>query len=77
MARAIGATALADLLGDGWRRPGSTATALADALRGLVVDGRLTVQTRVPSERALAPVLGLGRGPSLVPMTACARTGSS
>ena len=62
MARAIGAPALADLLGDGWRRPGSTATALADALRGLVVDGRLTCQTRVPSERALAPVLGLGRG---------------
>ncbi len=62
MGRAIGVTALTELLGDGWRRPGSTATALADALRGLVVDGRLAVQTRVPSERALAPALGLGRG---------------
>ena len=28
----------------------------------LVVDGRLAVRTRVPSERALAPELGVSRG---------------
>jgi len=38
------------------------AHALADALRALVVDGRLAVRTRVPSERALAPELGVSRG---------------
>jgi len=62
MARTIAPAVLAELLGDGWRRPGVAATALADALRALVVDGRLAVRTRVPSERALAPVLGVGRG---------------
>src|SRR5919107_488584 len=36
--------------------------ALAEALRALVVDGRLAVRTRVPSERALAPELGVSRG---------------
>jgi DNA-binding GntR family transcriptional regulator len=41
---------------------GRSAQALADALRALVVDGRLAVRTRVPSERALAPALGVSRG---------------
>lgn len=62
MVRNIGPAALAALLGEGWRRPGAAAVALADSLRGLVVDGRLPVQTRIPSERALAPELGVGRG---------------
>jgi hypothetical protein len=53
---------LAGLLGTRWRRPGESAHALADALRALVVDGRLGVRTRVPSERALAPALGVSRG---------------
>ncbi len=53
---------LAGLLGPRWRRPGESAHALADALRALVVDGRLAVRTRVPSERALAPALGVSRG---------------
>lgn len=55
-------SALAGLLGDGWRGSANQAAALAAALRALVVDGRLAVRTRVPSERALAPVLGVSRG---------------
>jgi DNA-binding transcriptional MocR family regulator len=56
------APALAGLLGDGWRRPGETSHALADALRALVVDGRLAARTRIPSERALSAQLGVSRG---------------
>jgi DNA-binding transcriptional MocR family regulator len=62
MSVTVAPTVLARALGDGWRRPGASAHALADALRGLVVDGRLAVRTRVPSERALAPALGVSRG---------------
>ena len=40
------------------RRPAG----LADGLRALVVDGRVTVRTRVPSERALAAELRISRG---------------
>ena len=53
---------LAGQLGEDWRRPGGSAHALAEALRALVVDGRVAVRTRVPSERALAPELGVSRG---------------
>src|SRR5215203_107161 len=53
---------LAGQLGEDWRRPGGSAHSLADALRALVVDGRVAVRTRVPSERALAPELGVSRG---------------
>jgi DNA-binding transcriptional MocR family regulator len=56
------APALASLLGERWRRPGRTAPALADALRGLVVDGRVPARTRIPSERDLAAQLRLSRG---------------
>jgi DNA-binding transcriptional MocR family regulator len=62
MSSTVAPTALGRLLGPGWRRPGGSATALADTLRALVVDGRLAVRTRVPSERALAPELGVSRG---------------
>src|SRR5918912_632958 len=62
MAAAISPRALAALLGHGWRRPGEASHALSDALRALVVDGRLAVRTRVPSERALADELGISRG---------------
>ncbi len=58
----IAAGTLADTLGESWQRPRNSAHGLADALRALVVDGRLAVRTRIPSERALAPVLGLSRG---------------
>ncbi len=62
MATSVTAPALAALLGDGWRRPGEASSALADALRGLVVDGRLAARTRIPSERALSVRLGVSRG---------------
>jgi DNA-binding transcriptional MocR family regulator len=62
MSVTIAAGPLVRLLGDGWRRPGAGAHALADALRALVVDGRVAVRTRVPSERALALDLGVSRG---------------
>jgi DNA-binding transcriptional MocR family regulator len=62
MATTVTPRALAALLGTGWRRPGETAHALADALRALVVDGRLGVRTRIPSERALADELDVSRG---------------
>ncbi|WCB94645.1 HTH-type transcriptional regulator NorG [Baekduia alba] len=62
MAPTMTAPSLAALLGDEWRRPGRTAQALADALRGMVVDGRLPARTRIPSERSLSDALGLSRG---------------
>src|SRR3954466_7360526 len=62
MSATVAAASLARTLGDGWRRPRGEAQGLADALRALVVDGRLAVRTRVPSERALAPELGVSRG---------------
>jgi DNA-binding transcriptional MocR family regulator len=60
--RDVLAPALAALLGDGWRRPGEASHALADALRALVVDGRLAARTRIPSERALSAELAVSRG---------------
>ena len=62
MSTTVGPSSLADVLGEDWRRPGGSAHALAEAMRALVVDGRLAVRTRVPSERALAPELGVSRG---------------
>ena len=55
------ATQLAELL-EPWLGHGPTYTAIAAGLRGLTLDGRLPVGQRVPSERALAAGLGLGRG---------------
>src|SRR5919107_341555 len=62
MSTTVAPGSLAGVLGEEWRRPGGSAQALAEALRALVVDGRLAVRTRVPSERALAPQLGVSRG---------------
>src|SRR5687768_2545023 len=62
MSTSVAPASLAGVLGEDWRRPGGSAQALAEALRALVVDGRLAVRTRVPSERALAPELGVSRG---------------
>lgn len=62
MSSTVAPSTLATTLGDGWRRPRGEAQGLADAIRALVVDGRLAVRTRIPSERALAPALNLSRG---------------
>jgi Bacterial regulatory proteins, gntR family len=60
----IGSHALAallpDLTGSGVRR-GAVYAALAEALSSLILDGRIAVGTRVPSERELAAALGLSR----------------
>jgi DNA-binding transcriptional MocR family regulator len=62
MGSTVAPSTLVTTLGDSWRRPRGEAQGLADAIRALVVDGRLAVRTRIPSERALAPALGLSRG---------------
>jgi DNA-binding transcriptional MocR family regulator len=51
---------LAHALGP-WRRTGAAYVALADALRSLVLDGRLAIRGRLPSERELAVALGVSR----------------
>jgi DNA-binding transcriptional MocR family regulator len=58
MASSIAPASLAAMLAGPSRRPAG----LADGLRALVVDGRLAVRTRVPSERALAAELEISRG---------------
>lgn len=61
--RALDPDLLARELGN-WRtssRSGPTYQALADALRMLIVDGRLPVGSRLPSERVLADVLRVSR----------------
>src|SRR4051794_6595130 len=60
MAVAITGPHLARLLGS-WRASGPAYLALARALRLLVLDGRLPLQTRVPGERELAEALGVSR----------------
>ncbi|WP_336921614.1 MocR-like transcription factor YczR [Aquipuribacter sp. SD81] len=57
----IGALALGRLLGDGWRGSGPTYAALAARVRSLVLDGRLPLDVRVPSERQLAEQLQVSR----------------
>ena len=54
------ATLLPDLTSSGARR-GAVYAAMAEALSSLVLDGRIAVGTRVPSERELAAALGLSR----------------
>jgi DNA-binding transcriptional MocR family regulator len=51
---------LVRLLGE-WRGGAAAYPALAAALRGLIVEGRLPPYTRLPSERELAPALGVSR----------------
>ncbi|TXI41607.1 MAG: PLP-dependent aminotransferase family protein [Mycobacterium sp.] len=61
--RTLDPSILARELGN-WRtssRSGPTYQALADCLRMLIVDGRLPVGSRLPSERALADVLRVSR----------------
>jgi DNA-binding transcriptional MocR family regulator len=54
------ATRLAELL-EPWLGQGPAYAAVAAGLRGLVLDGRLPVGARVPSERQLAAALSLSR----------------
>jgi len=58
--RSVNATTLARLLGG---PPGSRPyyAAIAGSLRGLVLDGRLPLRTRLPAERDLAAALGVSR----------------
>ena len=57
----MGALALGRLLGEQWRTGGPTYVGLADRLRALVLDGRLPLEVRVPSERQLAEQLHVSR----------------
>lgn len=57
----LGGRALAALLPDLSTGPRPMYTALAGAIAALVLDGRLAVQVRLPSERDLATALGLSR----------------
>lgn len=64
IARKTGAASLLRLLGN-WRPIGSREPAyrlLAAALRLLILDGRLGLETRLPGERDLAAAIGLSRG---------------
>ncbi|MCU1490210.1 MAG: transcriptional regulator, GntR family with aminotransferase domain [Acidimicrobiaceae bacterium] len=56
----VSAARLVDLLG-AWRGGGPAKEQLTAALRALVLDGRLPLETRVPAERALASALGVSR----------------
>ncbi|WP_132822469.1 GntR family transcriptional regulator, partial [Mycobacteroides abscessus] len=61
--RVVTAETLARHLGQ-WRTAGSAGPAygaLADAIRLLVIDGRLPLGVRIPSERALASALHVSR----------------
>ncbi len=57
----VGALALGRLLGEQWRTGGPSYLGLAQRLRALVLDGRLPLQVRVPSERQLAEQLHVSR----------------
>lgn len=58
----VGNGGFAAVLG-AWRgEPGRHARTLADAIREAILDGRVPVGTRLPSERALAAALRLSRG---------------
>lgn len=63
VARSLDVDLLARELGN-WRTSSQTGPAylgLADAIRLLIVDGRLPVGSRLPSERALADALRVSR----------------
>jgi DNA-binding transcriptional MocR family regulator len=57
----IGGRALADLLPDLYDMPGPVYSALAKAVTSLVLDGRIAIETRLPSEREFASALRLSR----------------
>lgn len=51
---------LAELLGP-WRRDGTSRERLAAALRSLILDGRVAIESRLPAERTLASALRVSR----------------
>ncbi|MBV9363463.1 MAG: PLP-dependent aminotransferase family protein [Solirubrobacterales bacterium] len=51
---------ISELLGP-WRRNGTSHERLAVALRSLILDGRVAVDSRLPAERTLAGTLGVSR----------------
>ena len=74
-ARALDVDLLARELGN-WRtssRSGPAYHGLADAIRLLIVDGRLPVGARLPSERALADALRVSRTTVTAAYAAAAR----
>src|ERR1700710_1025455 len=58
----LSARALSLLLAD-WRAvpSGAAYSALADRIRLLIIDGRISLGSRLPAERELAGILGLSR----------------
>ncbi|GIG62595.1 GntR family transcriptional regulator [Longispora fulva] len=63
------------MLGSWRREPGPLTQVLAAAIRDAVLDGRIPVGTRLPSERALAETLRLSRGTVVSTLTALRETG--
>ncbi|MGF1661604.1 MAG: PLP-dependent aminotransferase family protein [Kineosporiaceae bacterium] len=61
MTSRIGAVSLGRLLPAAWRAGPTVYLGLADSIRLLVLDGRLPLDVRVPSERELAAALGVSR----------------
>ena len=51
---------LTELLGP-WKREGTSRERLAAALRSLILDGRVAIESRLPAERTLAVALGISR----------------
>lgn len=51
---------LIELLGP-WRRDGTSRERLAAALRSLILDGQVAIESRLPAERTLATALGVSR----------------
>jgi len=63
MTPVVSATRVAGLVGDSatWAGPAPKYAGLADALRLLIGDGRIALDTRLPSERDLTEALGVSR----------------
>ncbi|MDP9118462.1 MAG: PLP-dependent aminotransferase family protein [Actinomycetota bacterium] len=57
----VGGGALATLLPDLYTLPAPVYSALADGIMALVLDGRIAIETRLPSERELAAALRISR----------------
>jgi DNA-binding transcriptional MocR family regulator len=56
----VPAQRMVELLGP-WRREGVSRERLAGAVRALILDGRLAIESRLPAERTLATALGVSR----------------
>ncbi|MGW4895029.1 aminotransferase-like domain-containing protein [Kitasatospora sp. NPDC004240] len=66
---------IASALG-GWRQePGPLAQVLAAAIQDAVIDGRIPIGTRLPSERALATALRISRGTVVTALSVLRDTG--